>query len=83
MPGDERTLEVRVARHLDAAPEDIRLGRIPTGRFNESSVVEGDSGPLVLPIGPPDDPSRMLSSGTPAIPTHLIIDHAPGRRGWV
>jgi aminoglycoside phosphotransferase (APT) family kinase protein len=60
MSGYERSLEDLVARHTDAAPEAIRLRRIPTGKFNTSYAVEGGPVPLVLRIDPPDDRSGML-----------------------
>jgi aminoglycoside phosphotransferase (APT) family kinase protein len=57
---DVRTLTGIVARRLGTAPDDLRLRRIPTGKFNASYFVEGGPVPLILRVAPPDDRSRML-----------------------
>ena len=57
---DLLTLTSLVARHLGATPENVRLRRIPTGKFNTSYFVEGGLRPLVLRIAPSDDRARML-----------------------
>jgi aminoglycoside phosphotransferase (APT) family kinase protein len=57
---DDRDLALLVVRHVGTDPDGLRLGRIPTGRFNTSYIVEGGPVPLVLRIAPPDDRSRML-----------------------
>ena len=54
------TLSRLVAHHIGVAPEVVRLGRIPTGRFNTSYLIEGGPVSLVLRIAPPDDRLRML-----------------------
>jgi len=44
MPQDgpeARTLARLVTRHLGTAPGDVRLRRIPTGKFNTSYLVDG------------------------------------------
>ena len=63
MPWDApeaRTLARLVGRHLGMAPGDVRLRRIPTGKFNTSYLVDGGPVPLVVRIAPPDDRSQML-----------------------
>lgn len=57
---DARTLARLVARNIGMAPGDVRLRRIPTGKFNTSYFVDGGPVPLVLRIAPPDDRSQML-----------------------
>jgi hypothetical protein len=59
-PSDEHVLGRLVARRLGIVPEEVRLRRSPTGKFNETYFVEGGPVPLVLRIAPPDDRSRML-----------------------
>src|SRR5262249_41423449 len=54
------TLTDIVARRLGTAPVGLRLGRIPTGKFNSSYFVEGGPMPAVLRVAPPDDRSPML-----------------------
>jgi aminoglycoside phosphotransferase (APT) family kinase protein len=44
-----------VAAHLPAAPETLRLERIPTGKHNTSYIVRGAGDDVVLRISPPDD----------------------------
>jgi aminoglycoside phosphotransferase (APT) family kinase protein len=55
-----RTLTTAVARQLGTAPKDLRLRRVPTGKFNASYFVEGGPVPLILRVAPPDDRYRML-----------------------
>jgi aminoglycoside phosphotransferase (APT) family kinase protein len=57
---DTRTLARLVAGHLGTAPGDVRLRRIPTGKFNTSYFVDGGPCLLVLRIAPPDDRSQVL-----------------------
>jgi hypothetical protein len=57
---DDRVLALLVARHLDLDPDGVRLRRSPTGKFNETCLVEGGPVPLVLRVAPPDDRPRML-----------------------
>ena len=51
---DVETLSRLVAHHIGVAPVVVRLGRIPTGRFNTSYLIEGGPVSLVLRIAPPD-----------------------------
>ncbi len=57
---DDRVLALVIARHLDLAPDGVRLRRSPTGKFNETYFVEGGPMPLVLRVAPPDDRPRMI-----------------------
>jgi aminoglycoside phosphotransferase (APT) family kinase protein len=57
---DATTLIGLVGRRLGVPPGDIRLRRIPTGKFNTSYLVYGGAVPLVLRIAPPDDRSQVL-----------------------
>ncbi len=57
---EAQTLARLAARHIGVDPEVVRLGLIPTGKFNTSYLVEGGPVPLVLRIAPPDDRLRML-----------------------
>ncbi len=57
---DDRDLALLVAGHLDLDPDNVRLRRSPTGKFNDTYFVDGGPVPLVLRIAPPEDRSRML-----------------------
>ena len=43
-----RTLTSAVARHLRTAAEDLRLRRVPTGKFNTNYFVKGGPIPFYL-----------------------------------
>jgi aminoglycoside phosphotransferase (APT) family kinase protein len=57
---DEHVLALLIASHLDVAPERLTLRRSPTGKFNDTYLVEGGPKPLVLRVAPPDDRSQVL-----------------------
>ncbi|MDO8587719.1 MAG: aminoglycoside phosphotransferase family protein [Armatimonadota bacterium] len=52
---DLDTLREALAHHLPVNASELKLWRIPTGKFNATYSVDGAEKPLILRVAPPDD----------------------------